>query len=265
MVKLAANLTMLFTEFEFPDRMARAAEAGFTAVEYLFPYDYPADDLRDWNDAAGVRQVLINCPAGDWAAGERGIACLPDRKNEFRDGIGIAIDYANKLDCPSIHLVAGLAPDGGILARTAHENTYRENIAFAADELAQHGMTGMLETLNDRDVPGFLLNRTDQVLEILGELQRPNLKMQFDAYHVQIMEGDLCQRFGACVDHIGHVQIANPPHRHEPDRGEINYGYFLSFIDETGYDDWVACEYIPASDTIGGLGWGRAFGLLPDS
>ncbi len=262
MPKLAANLTMMFNEFPFPERMDSAARAGFRGVEYLFPYDYTKADLAEWNQQAGVEQVLINCPAGDWAKGERGIACLPGREQEFRDGIGTAIDYAKALACPRIHLVAGLAPENGP-ERSNCEDIYRDNIAFAADELAKHGLTGLLETLNNRDVPGFLLSQTGQVLEILAELDRTNLKLQFDAYHVQIMEGDLCRRFSACLDNIGHVQIANPPHRHEPGNGELDYGYVLKFFDECGYEGWVSCEYNPAGKTLAGLKWGKAYGLTP--
>jgi len=262
MPKLAANLTMMFNEFPFPERIAMAAKAGFKGVEYLFPYDYSTVQLCEWNQLAGVKQVLINSPAGDWAGGERGTACLPGRTQEFRDGIGTAIEYAKALDCPNIHLVAGLAPESG-KARTECEDIYRENIAFAADELAKNNLTGLLETLNNRDVPGFLLNKSSQVIEILAELSRPNLKLQFDFYHVQIMEGDVCRRFDACFDQIGHIQIANPPERHEPDNGELNYDYILNHIDEAGYQGWVAGEYIPAQNTLAGLKWGEAYGLTP--
>lgn len=264
MPKIAANLTMMFNEFPFAERIAVAAKAGFKGVEYLFPYDYAKEDLAEWNEAAGVEQVLINCPAGDWANGERGTACIPGRENEFRDGVGTAIEYALALKCPRIHLVAGLAPAGGS-ERVAHEDTYRANIAYAGDELAKHGLIGLLETLNSRDVPGFLMNNSSQVLVVLQELDRQNLKLQFDVYHVQIMEGDISKRFDTCLDQIGHVQIANPPLRHEPDNGELNYDFILQHIDDSGYDGWVACEYIPAGDTLSGLKWGEAYGLAPSS
>ena len=262
MPKLAANLTMMFNELPFPKRPASAAKAGFKGVEYLFPYDYSQSELKAWNDAAGVEQVLINCPAGNWENGERGLCCLPDRIAEFREGITRAINYALALDCPRIHVVAGLAPAEGP-ERAAYEDTYMANLTYAADEFAKHGLTGLLETLNSRDVPGFFLNQTAQALNILDELRKPNLKLQFDFYHVQIMEGDLARRFRDCVDRVGHIQIANPPDRLEPDRGEINYDYILNLIDTTGYEGWVACEYLPHARTEAGLAWGEAYGLKP--
>lgn len=262
MPKFAANLSFLFTEVPFPERFRAAADAGFKGIEYLFPYVYEAAELKAWKDEAGLFQALINMPAGDWEKkGERGITCLPDRKGEFREGVGRAIDYARTLGCPKIHLVAGLAPAGGP-ERKPFEDTYRENAAWAADELAKHGLMAVIEPINGkRDVPGFFLQTVAQARAILKELGRPNLKVQFDAYHAQIMEGDLTTLFRACVPDLGHIQIANPPDRHEPDRGEINYPFFFEEVDKSCYDGWIGCEYKPRAGTRPGLGWGKAWGL----
>ncbi|MDE0941966.1 MAG: hydroxypyruvate isomerase family protein [Alphaproteobacteria bacterium] len=264
MPKFAANLTMLFTELEFPERFAAAADAGFKGVESLFPYVRSKDDIADWLAAAGLEMVLINMPAGDWENGERGITCLPDRRAEFRDGVGKAIEYAQAINCRNVHAVAGLAPAPGP-ERAAFEDTYRENMAWAADQLAAHGLNLMMEPINGkRDVPGMFLQTTNQARGIMAELARPNLRLQFDVYHVQIMEGDLVRRFQDCLPHIGHVQIANPPDRREPDEGEINYPYLFDAIDAMGYDGWIGCEYMPRAGTRAGLGWGADYGLKND-
>ena len=261
MPKFAANLTTLFTEIEFPERFAAAAEAGFKAVECLFPYTSSTGQLADLLGGTGLEMVLINMPAGDWAQGERGLTCLPGRGGEYRDGIARAIEYAQALGCRNIHSVAGLAPDDGP-ERAAYEDTYRENLAWAADQLAPLGLNLMLEPINGkRDVPGMFLQTTGQARGIMAELGRANLRLQFDVYHVQIMEGDLVRRFADCLPDIGHVQIANPPDRREPDEGEINYPYLFDAIDKAGYDGWIGCEYNPRAGTRAGLGWGAAYGL----
>lgn len=261
MPKIAANLTFLFTELPFPERFQAAAAAGFKGVEYLFPYVYRKEELKDWLAEARLKQVLLNMPAGDWENGERGLCCLPDRKGEFREGVDRAIEYARLLDCSNVHIVAGLAPAEGP-ERAPYEDAYRENLAHAADRLAAHGLAGLIEPINGkRDVPGFFLQTTRQARAILDELARPNLRLQFDAYHVQIMEGDLVHTFRACLPYVGHIQIANPPDRHEPDTGEIDYRYFLAAVDAAGYDGWVGCEYKPRAGTREGLGWGRPYGI----
>jgi 2-dehydrotetronate isomerase len=261
MPKFAANLTMLFTEMEFPARFAAAAEAGFKGVESLFPYVRGTGELSDCLGAADLELVLINMPAGDWEGGERGLTCLPDRRQEYRDGIGRAIEYAQALGCPNIHSVAGLAPEGGA-ERAAFEDTYRENLAWAADQLAPLGLNLMIEPINGkRDVPGMFLQTTSQARGIMAELGKPNLRLQFDVYHVQIMEGDLVRRFEDCLPDIGHVQIANPPDRRGPDEGEINFPYLFDAIDVAGYGGWIGCEYKPRAGTRAGLGWGADYGL----
>ncbi len=261
MPKIAANVTMLYTELAEERRYGAAAADGFTGVEILFPYVHAKETIRGWLDETGMAQVLINMPAGDWANGERGLACLPDRKGEFQDAIGQAIDYARHLGCPRVHVVAGRVPDD-ISSRAPYEDAYRENVAFAADALAEAGLDAMLEPINGkRDAPGFFLQTTVAGRAIIAELGRPNVKLQFDAYHVQIMEGDLVTTFRDCLAVIGHVQIGNPPGRHEPDVGETNYQYFFDAVDESGYDGWVACEYVPRAGTSEGLGWGKPYGI----
>ena len=261
MPRIAANLTMLFTEVPFPERFAAAAKAGFKAVEHLFPYEHDKADLKAWLDENALEQVLINMPAGDWQNGERGTCCLPGREAEFQDGIGQAIAYAKALDCPRVHVVAGLVPRDAA-SRAPFEDTYRKNLAWAADRLAEHGLMTLIEPINGkRDVPGFFLQRTGEARAIIAELARPNLKLQFDAYHVQIMQGDLVNTFLEDLPDVGHIQIGNPPGRHEPDVGEINYPYFFQAVDDAGYDGWVACEYKPAGDTAAGLGWALRYGI----
>jgi hydroxypyruvate isomerase len=261
MLKLAANLSFLFLDRPLPERIAAAGAAGFAGVEYQFPDDVPADALRQALDAAQVTQVLLNMPAGDWAGGERGIACLPGREGEFKDGIGRAIELATRLGCTRLHLVAGLAPAGGP-ERIAYEDTYRKNVAWAADQLAPHGIAALLEPINSkRDVPGFFLRNTTEARAIIAELGRRNVKLQFDAYHAQVTEGDLVHTFRTCLPDIGHIQIANPPGRNEPDRGEIDYRFFLGEVAASGYDGWVAAEYKPSGETEAGLGWLESWGL----
>ncbi len=261
MPRIAANVTMLFTELAEEARYAAAAAAGFRGVEMLFPYAHPKETVRGWLDASAMEQVLINMPSGDWQGGERGLACLPDRRGEFQDAIGQAIDYARHLDCPRVHVVAGLVPDEAT-SRRPYGEAYRENVAYAADALAEAGLEATIEPINGkRDAPGFFLQTTIEGREIIAELDRPNLKLQFDAYHVQIMEGDLVETFRACLPVIGHIQIGNPPGRHEPDCGETNYPYFFEAVDASGYDGWVACEYVPRAGTLEGLGWARPYGI----
>jgi len=253
MPRFAANLTMLFNEVDFLDRFAAAAAAGFRAVEYLFPYDYDKDRLAEKLAENGLSQVLHNLPAGDWAAGERGIACLADRVGEFQDGVGRAIDYASALGCPRVNCLAGLAPDGA--DPDALRQTFIENLRFAVQELEKVDITLLTEPINTRDIPGFFLNRSDQALAIIAEAGSANLKLQYDVYHMQIMEGDLAPTIERNLAVIGHMQIADTPGRHEPGSGEIDYGFLFDFIDECGYDGWIGCEYKPRTTTEAGLDW----------
>lgn len=261
MPKFAANLTMLFNEVEFPNRFRAAADCGFKAVEYLFPYARTKEELAAWQAEHDLSLALINMPGGDWEGGERGLTCLPGRTGEFEDAIGQAIDYAIALNCPLIHAVAGLAPQSGC-ERAPFEDTYRRNLAYAADAAAAKGVTITVEPINGRrDLPGFFLQTSAQAMDILEDIEHPNLRLQFDAYHVQIMEGDLSHRLRTCLPRISHIQIANPPDRREPDVGEINYPYFFAELDALGYEGYVGCEYKPKAGTAAGLGWGAAYGL----
>ena len=248
MPKFAANLTMLFTEMPFLDRFAAASSAGFRAVEFLFPYDHPAQQVADTAKAAGLQVVLHNLPAGNWGGGERGIACLPDRVEEFRAGVARAIEYATALDAPQVNCLAGLAPAD----TAAAHRTLVENLRFAADALHKAGIVLLLEPVNTRDVPGFFVPRTAQGLAILDEVGHPNIKLQYDIYHAQVMEGDLLPTIERNLARIGHLQVADNPGRNEPGTGEINYPYVFRRLDELGYAGWIGCEYKPSA---AGLGW----------
>ena len=258
MPKFAANLTMLFNEVDFLDRFAAAREAGFTGVEYLFPYAYDKAALADRLSTHGLTQVLHNLPAGDWGAGERGIAVLPDRVEEFRAGVDTAIDYAKTLGCGQINCLAGIAPEG--VDRGELHRTFVENLKFAADRLGAEGIRLLIEPINTRDIPGFFLNRTDQAKAILDEVGLPNLFIQYDIYHMQIMEGDLAPTIAANLDRIAHIQLADNPGRHEPGTGEINYPFLFDHLDSIGYSGWIGCEYKPATTTTEGLGWFAPYG-----
>ncbi|SDN62730.1 hydroxypyruvate isomerase [Halomonas shengliensis] len=253
MPKFAANLSMLFTEVDFLDRFAAAARAGFKGVEYLFPYDHPAEEIRRRLEDNGLEQVLFNLPAGDWAAGERGIACHPDRVEEFREGVERAIAYARVLGNTQVNCLAGIQPEG--VGDDQARQTLVENLRFAADRLAAEGILLIAEPINTRDIPGFFLNRTEQALAIFDEVGSDNLKLQYDIYHMQIMEGDLAPTIEKYFDRIAHVQIADNPGRHEPGTGEIHYPFLFAHLDRLGYQGWVGAEYKPAGRTEEGLGW----------
>jgi 2-dehydrotetronate isomerase len=253
MPKFAANLSMLYTEHAFLDRFAAAAADGFKAVEYLFPYEHPAADIAARLKTHGLQQVLFNAPPGDWAAGERGTACLPGREAEFREGVGRAIEYARALGCPRIHLMAGLAPDGA--DRALLRKTYLANLAWAAAQAKD--IHFLMEPINTRDIPRFFLNRQDDAHAVVLEVGAPNLKVQMDLYHCQIVEGDLAKKIEMYLPtgRVSHLQIAGVPERQEPDIGEINHPYLFALIDRLGYDGWVGCEYRPKGSTSAGLGW----------
>ncbi len=265
MPKFAANLSMMYTEHAFVDRFAAAAADGFTAVEYLFPYEWPADTLAAQLKAHGLQQVLFNAPPGNFAAGERGIAALPGREAEFRDGIARALDYAAVLACPRVHVMAGLVPAGS--SRAALRPTYAANLAWAAERAGKAGIDLLVEPINTRDIPGYVLNRQDDAHALLAEIGAPNLKVQMDLYHCQIVEGDLATKLRTYLPtgRVGHIQIAGVPSRHEPDDGEVDHGYLFDVIDALAWDGWIGCEYRPAGATSDGLGWlrARADGLRP--
>jgi Hydroxypyruvate isomerase len=255
MPRFAANLSMLYPQHEFLDRFAAAAADGFEAVEFLFPYDYSANELKQRLSDNGLVQALFNVPPGDWAAGERGIATLPGREDEFRSGFDRALEYAAVLGNTRVHVMAGLLAAESDRAR--HHGVYLQNLAYAADQAGKAGITVLLEPINTRDMPGFFLNRQDQAQAICKEVGATNLKVQFDCYHCQIVEGDLATTLRRDFDCIGHIQIAGVPDRHEPDQGEVNYPYLFELMDHLGYDGWVGCEYRPKADTSMGLQWLR--------
>ncbi|GAB4359104.1 MAG: hydroxypyruvate isomerase [Gammaproteobacteria bacterium] len=253
MPRFAANLTMLFTEVEFLDRFALAAAAGFKGVEYLFPYDYPSRVLVERLNEFGLQQVLHNLPAGEWERGERGIACLPDRREEFRQGVEQAIEYARALGCPRLNCLAGIRPDG--LDEEEARATFIENLRYAAGRLAEHDLQLLIEPINTQDIPGFFLCHTAQAMEIIRAVGVENLALQYDIYHMQIMEGNLAQTIERLLPHIGHMQLADNPGRHEPGSGEIHYPFLFRHLDAIGYSGWIGCEYNPLNDTQSGLGW----------
>jgi hydroxypyruvate isomerase len=253
MPKFNANLTMLFNEVDFLDRFDAAAKAGFKGVEYLFPYPYAKEQLAERLARNRLVQVLHNLPAGDWAKGERGIACLPDRVGEFQDGVGKAIEYASTLQCTQINCLAGIAPASVDPAKL--RETLVRNLQFAASKLGEAGIRLLIEPCNTRDIPGFFLNRSQQALDIIGEVGSANLFLQYDIYHMQIMEGDLAPTIQRNLGSIRHMQLADNPGRNEPGTGEINYPFLFQFIDKLGYDGWIGCEYKPRGATVEGLGW----------
>ena len=254
MPRLAANLSMLFTERDFLDRFAAAAAAGFRYVEYQFPYAYPAEEVAQAARSAGVQVVLHNLPAGDMAGGDRGIACLPGREREFQSGVALAIEYAKAAGCPRLNCLAGLAP-----ADRAHFDILVANVRYAARRLAEVGLQLMLEPINTRSVPGFFLTGSGQAIDVLDAAGEGNAFLQYDVFHMQIMEGDLAATIERLLARIGHVQIADVPDRHEPGTGEVNFAFLLAHLDRVGYSGWVGCEYNPRGDTLQGLKWATPY------
>jgi hydroxypyruvate isomerase len=259
MPRLAANLSMMFNEVPFLDRFDAAAKAGFKAVEFLFPYDYPAATLRARLDAAGLQQVLFNMPPGDWAAGERGLASLPGRAQEVRDNVKIALDYATTLGCPLVHCMAGIPPAGTSPVTAAA--LFASNLAWAGEQAKSAGVRLAIEPINHRDMPGYHLNTMAQGAAIVDAIGVDRIGLQFDVYHCQTTEGDVTKRLEAFLPVVAHMQIADVPKRNEPGTGEIGWEYVFRRIDELGYTGWVGCEYRPAGDTVAGLGWRTRFGV----
>jgi hydroxypyruvate isomerase len=257
MPKLAANLTMIFGEVAFLERFEAAARAGFKAVEYLFPYDYDVQVLKRQLRDHGLVQVLHNLPAGNWAAGERGIACLPERMAEFRAGVDKAIEYANALDCDRVNCLAGKLPQGADPA--AAREAFVQNLQYAAPRLKTAGIKLLIEPINTRDIPGFFLSGTRQAVEIIEAVGSDNLFLQYDIYHMQIMEGNLASTIESQLPRIAHMQLAESPGRHEPGTGEIDFGFLLDFVDRVGYTGWMGCEYIPKAGTVEGLQWAAPY------
>jgi hydroxypyruvate isomerase len=256
MPNLAANLSLMYGEHAFLDRFAAARRDGFAAVEFLFPYEHAPEVITNLLQAHDLQQVLFNASPGDWAAGDRGLACLPGREAEFRASIAQALDYAQALACPRVHVMAGLAPVG--VDRALLQRTYLRNLAWAARQAM--GVDLLIEPINRRDMPGYFLNRQDHAHDAVIEVGAPNLKVQMDLYHCQIVEGDLAMKLRQYLPtgRVGHIQIAGVPERHEPDQGELNYPYLFELIDALGYAGHIGCEYRPRGDTSAGLAWLRA-------
>jgi len=251
MPRFAANLTMMFTEWPFLDRFGVAADLGFTAVEFLFPYDHPREAIADRLNRHGLTLALFNFPPGDWAAGERGLAALPGREDELRAGVETALRYAQSTGVSRLHLMAGLADATDPVAR----QTFRDNVAWTAARLADANLDLLLEPINRRGMPGYFLNDFDEAAALIADLDLPNLKLQFDFYHCQIIHGDVTTRLRVMLPMVGHVQIASVPSRQEPGSEELNDGYLFAELDRLGYPGFVGCEYLPRAGTLEGLAW----------
>ena len=257
MPRFSANPSMLFPEHDVLDRFDAAARAGFPGVEYVSPYEHPAEVVAERLARNGLTQALFNMPAGDWAGGERGIGCLPDRVDEFKTGVDQAIEYASALECDRVNCLAGILPQG--VSPDAARETFTSNLRYAAGRLAEAGIKLLIEAINTRDLPGFFLTNTRQAVDIIEAVGSDNLFVQYDIYHMQIMEGHLAKTIEAHLPRIAHIQLAEVPGRHEPGTGEIDYGFLLDFIDRAGYDGWIGCEYIPKASTVEGLGWTKPY------
>jgi hydroxypyruvate isomerase len=253
MPKFAANLTMLFNEHPFLDRFDAAAKAGFKAVEFLFPYAFAVQEIRSRLQANDLKLVLHNLPAGNWDAGDRGMACDPARVDEFRSGVGRAVEYGTALGAPQLNCLAGKAPAG--VAEADLRRTFVANLKFAAAELDKAGLKLLIEPINAFDIPGFYLSRTEQAVSILDEVGADNAYVQYDIYHAQRMEGELANTMAKHLKRIAHMQLADNPGRNEPGSGEINYEFLFAHLDRIGYKGWIGCEYKPAARTEDGLGW----------
>jgi hydroxypyruvate isomerase len=257
MPKFAANLTMLYNEHAFLDRFAAAHADGFEAVEFLFPYAFPKEQIAETLHEHGLKQVLHNLPAGNWDAGERGIACLPGRTGEFQEGVGRAIEYATALACPRVNCLTRISAADTDPDRV--RATLVENLKFAANELEAAGIGLLIEPVNDKDIPGFWLNYADQAIALMDEIGSRNVFLQYDLYHQQRMSGELAATFRRLKDRIAHIQVADNPGRNEPCTGEINYPFLFDELDREGYIGWIGCKYRPRTTTSDGLGWAAAY------
>jgi len=253
MPKFGANLSMLFKEVDFLDRFEHAAKIGFKGVEFLFPYEWDREELQERIRKHHLEMVLFNLPAGHWSAGERGLACLPDRVGEFQEGVGLAIEYATALKCRRVNCLAGIPPV--TVPDEKKWETLVSNVRFVAEETQKAGVMLVVEAINSQDIPGFCLSTTKQVLDLLKEVEHPNAHIQYDIYHMQIMEGNLTKTIGQNIERIGHMQLADVPGRHEPGTGEINFDHIFRFIDGLSYDGWIGCEYNPSKTTEESLRW----------
>lgn len=257
MLRFAANLTMMYNEVSFLDRFDAAADDGFEAVEYLFPYEHGAEEIAERLQRRKLTQALFNLPPGNWAAGERGMACMPERSEEFRQTITTGLIYAQATGVRNLHVMAGITPtdtDPAVL-----HQTYIDHLRLACDRLGEHGITVLIEPINRRDMPGYYLTHQAQAHAICAEVARSNIKVQMDLYHCQVVEGDLATKIKQYFSGIGHIQIASVPERHEPDEGEVNYRHLFGLLESLGYAGYVGCEYRPRQGTSAGLGWWRRY------
>jgi len=257
MAKFAANLTMLFTEVPFLQRFEKAHQAGFKAVEYLFPYAFEASELAQKMSQYDFEQALFNMPPGDWDAGERGFAAIPGREAEFKDSVDTALMYAAALNCKKVHAMSGLLDER--FSKQQHVETFIANIRYAADKFAEQDIELMIEPLNNRDVPNYFVAHQREAVELIKLVDRPNVKLQLDLYHAQIMDGDLSTLIKEVASFTGHIQIASVPERHEPSEGELNYPHLFNVLDESGYQGWIGCEYNPKTTTEAGLSWVKPY------
>ena len=253
MIDFAANLSMLYTEKDFIKRFKSASEFGFKGVEYLFPYDFKKEDIKNELVNNSLEQILFDFPAGDFAGGDRGIAIFPDRKSEFQEGVQQAVEYADILECKRLTVLVGI--DNGKFTTNELNETLIENLIYASEQTKDKGINVLVEALNLIDAPNYFVSTTNHCKQIVDSVNKDNVKIQFDMYHMQIMEGDLSRTIESNLSLISHMQLADNPGRHEPGTGEINYPFLFSFIDKLGYDGWIGCEYIPAGNTEEGLSW----------
>lgn len=257
MTRLAANISTMFHEHDFPTRVDAAAACGFRALECQFPYDTPAAELKARLEATGLELVLLNAPPGDFAAGDRGLASVDGREDDYRTSIETALTYADQVGCPHIHVMAGCPTDGEATRR------FIDRVGWAADHVADAGVDILIEPMSRRDVPGYLLSGSRQAERVIEQVGRANVKLQFDTYHLQVNEGDLVQSFERCLPVVGHVQMSSNPGRHEVDQGELDHRWLLGEFDRLGYDGWIGCEYRPRAGTVEGLGWAQPHGITP--
>ena len=253
MPRFAANLSFLFTDVQFLDRFKAARNAGFDAVEFMFPYPYEKQQIAEVLKANNLELVLHNLPAGNWEAGERGIACHPNRRKDFQEGVQRAVEYAKALGCRKINCLAGIRPPGVEFSEA--RGTLINNLAYAAQILSGEGIQLLLEPVNTLDIPGFFVSTSAFGLELINAAGPAKIGLQFDIYHTQIMEGDIARRIESNLKQIFHIQIADNPGRHEPGTGEINFPFLFAFLDRIGYAGWIGCEYKPSGDTLSSLGW----------
>ncbi|MCF8466121.1 MAG: hydroxypyruvate isomerase family protein [Sneathiella sp.] len=256
-LKFAANLSFLYSEIPFLDRFQAAAKDGFRGVEYLFPYDWEVKELKKRLDENGLTQVLFNLWPGDFATGERGIASLKGREADFRASLDQALAYAKALDCKRLHVMAGLRDE--MMPYEAQMDIYRENLRLTAQECEKCGIAATIEPINSKDMPGYFLENVTMAARLIEEIGNPNLKLQFDIYHVQRTDGDICTQYRRVAPLVAHIQIANAPMRCEPNNGEINYPYIFDMLETEGYDGWIGCEYKPSTTTTATLGWAREY------